>query len=427
MDALAVTSISPSSGPTAGGTSVTIVGTGIKPEMVVVFFTSDETYAEFGEDLVVVSSTIITCKTPAGAPGTVWVGVGVLGDWEAQHAFLEDAFTFEEADEEAPELFALDYDLADSAGGDQITISGAYLADAISCEVGGSGTGESWTPATIASNTSGELTFTMPAKSAGMHSVRVSTAAGGSNTLAIEAWSPADEPGCTSFAEAPGYNATSGEWTTRVGPAIVSPPALAPAKVPALGGAPNFDGSSFLHTQQQTDELIADSGGTIAIVAAPSAETTGFGSGALSPYQKACLCSKGSSGPFGFCIEDANDVGRRLTWFGYDVVAGSYKEATRPNVKPLGSTLSLVGTYVQGVAMMFSVDGSDLASSTAALAEGGHLRYAYWDAYFIGANYDTSRQHRGPVRAFAAYATSKDDVFVTRWNKWSRVRHGAAA
>lgn len=90
----------------------------------------------------------------------------------------------------APALTSLSYDLADTAGGDSITITGTDLDSATSCTVGG-------TSATITANTSTSLTFTMPAKTAGNHNVQVTTPAGSSNTLSIEAWSPANATSAT--------------------------------------------------------------------------------------------------------------------------------------------------------------------------------------------------------------------------------------
>jgi len=83
-----------------------------------------------------------------------------------------------------PVLTSLNFDLADIAGGASITITGMYLTGATSCVVDVSS-------ATITANTSTSLTFTMPAKAAGSYNVQVTTANGSSNTLTIEAWSPA--------------------------------------------------------------------------------------------------------------------------------------------------------------------------------------------------------------------------------------------
>lgn len=80
-----------------------------------------------------------------------------------------------------PVLASLDYDQASTD--DAVTVTGTDLDSAISLTVGG-------TSATITSNTSTTITFTMPAKSAGSHDVEVTTAAGTSNTLSIEWWAP---------------------------------------------------------------------------------------------------------------------------------------------------------------------------------------------------------------------------------------------
>lgn len=91
----------------------------------------------------------------------------------------------------APVLTAINYDIADTAGGDSVTLAGTSLSGA-TCTVGG-------TSATVTANTSTSVTFTMPAKSPGQYSVQVTTAGGPSNTLSIIAepsplvWLPADQ------------------------------------------------------------------------------------------------------------------------------------------------------------------------------------------------------------------------------------------
>lgn len=101
----------------------------------------------------------------------------------------------------APVLSSLNYTLADTAGGDSITITGTNLGSATACTVGG-------TSATITANTSTSLTFTMPAKTAGSYNVQVTTAAGPSNTLSIEAFS---DTGLTLAALFRNYG-TAGTW-----------------------------------------------------------------------------------------------------------------------------------------------------------------------------------------------------------------------
>jgi large repetitive protein len=81
-----VTDCDPNTGDIAGGTAVTITGTGFDIGVGVVLFNS-----EAAADLVVVNDTTITCDTPAHDPGavnvTVEVNVGAAG-------VLTDGFTY---------------------------------------------------------------------------------------------------------------------------------------------------------------------------------------------------------------------------------------------------------------------------------------------------------------------------------------------
>ncbi len=74
-----VTSVSPNNGPVAGGTAVTITGTNFAAGATVTFGSAAAT------NVVVVNSTTITAKTPAGSAGAVTVTVtnsgGQAGTW----------------------------------------------------------------------------------------------------------------------------------------------------------------------------------------------------------------------------------------------------------------------------------------------------------------------------------------------------------
>ena len=87
--------------------------------------------------------------------------------------------------EAGPSLTAISHTIADTDGGTNITLTGTSLAGATLCSVGS-------TSATIVSNTSTTLVFTMPAKTAATYNVTVTTAGGVSNALTIEAWSPGE-------------------------------------------------------------------------------------------------------------------------------------------------------------------------------------------------------------------------------------------
>lgn len=101
----------------------------------------------------------------------------------------------------------LNYDLADTAGGDSITITGSNLGGASSCSVGG-------TAAAITANTATSLTFVMPAKAAGMHNVQVTLPSGTTNPLTIEAWSPSMIAGIDGYFDSRKGIALSGSTVT---------------------------------------------------------------------------------------------------------------------------------------------------------------------------------------------------------------------
>ncbi|WP_433289054.1 IPT/TIG domain-containing protein [Pseudonocardia sp. CA-142604] len=78
-----VTAIDPVSGPTAGGTGVTITGTGLTT-------TNSVTFGGTPASFVVISATEVSATTPAGAAGAVDVVVTTTGG----SATLEDGFTY---------------------------------------------------------------------------------------------------------------------------------------------------------------------------------------------------------------------------------------------------------------------------------------------------------------------------------------------
>ena len=79
-----VSSVSPNSGSTAGGTAVTITGTNFAAGATVTFGATAAT------NVVVVNSTTITATTPAGSAGAVTVTVTVNG----QSGSLTNGFTY---------------------------------------------------------------------------------------------------------------------------------------------------------------------------------------------------------------------------------------------------------------------------------------------------------------------------------------------
>ena len=118
-----VTSVSPNTGPTAGGTSVTITGTN---------FASGAT-ATFGgvpaTNVTVVNSTTMTATTPAGIDGAATVTVSFNG----QSGSLTNGFAYV-----APlSIGSVSPNLGPTAGGTAVTITGAKFASGATVTFGG--------------------------------------------------------------------------------------------------------------------------------------------------------------------------------------------------------------------------------------------------------------------------------------------------
>jgi hypothetical protein len=107
LEGLSMTSVSPAVGPAAGGTEVTITGTGFEPGMRVIFDGLEAVTTEF------VDSTTLIALTPPHAPATVYVGI-VGGPPEYRSAWIDAAFRY--ADTTPPELWYGFSDAPNEAG-----------------------------------------------------------------------------------------------------------------------------------------------------------------------------------------------------------------------------------------------------------------------------------------------------------------------
>ena len=155
-----LTSLNPTTGPTAGGTSVTIDGTNLSGA-------SSVTFGGAAATITTNTATQITVTTPAGSAGAVDVAVTTVGG----SATLPDSYTYVAP----PALTSLNPTTGPTAGGTTVTIDGTNLSGASSVTFGG-------TAATITANTSSQITVTTPAGAAGAVDVAVTTV-GGSATL----------------------------------------------------------------------------------------------------------------------------------------------------------------------------------------------------------------------------------------------------
>ncbi|MGY5079222.1 IPT/TIG domain-containing protein, partial [Streptomyces nigrescens] len=147
-----VTSVSPTQGAPAGGTNVTITGSGFTGATMVRFGPN-------GTNFVIVSDTQITAKTPAGT-GTVQVTVTAPTGTSTQNVF----YTYTPA----PVLTTLSPTSGPTAGGNVVTVYGANLSGATSVKFGSNS-------AVILTNTAAQVTVIAPAGPPSLVSVTVST------------------------------------------------------------------------------------------------------------------------------------------------------------------------------------------------------------------------------------------------------------
>jgi hypothetical protein len=158
-----VTAVSPSTGPVAGGTSVTITGANFTGATAVMFGTTATS------SFTVNSATNITAIAPAGS-GTVDVTVTTAGGTSATSA--ADQYTYVAV----PTVTAVSPNSGLTTGGTVVTITGANFAGATAVNFA----------ATAASaftvNNAATITATAPAGSAGTVDITVTTAGGTSAT-----------------------------------------------------------------------------------------------------------------------------------------------------------------------------------------------------------------------------------------------------
>jgi uncharacterized caspase-like protein/Flp pilus assembly protein TadD len=162
-----VTTITPSSGSTAGGTSVTISGTNLGGATAVTF--ANSAAARF----TVESATSITATTAAHAAGVVDVAVMTPGGTARAGA----VFAYVEAPSPAspqarPTITAVSPTFGNTTGGTRVTITGANFTGVSSVTFGGTAA------STYTVNSGSSITATAPAHAAGTVDVAATSAQG---------------------------------------------------------------------------------------------------------------------------------------------------------------------------------------------------------------------------------------------------------
>jgi hypothetical protein len=145
------TSVSPASGPAAGGTAVSISGTGFTNGATVTFGGTAATSVNVN------GSTTITATTPAHASGAINV---VVTNSNGQSSSLINGFTYA-APLAAPIVSAVNPNFGTAAGGTAVTVSGTGFAPGATVSFGGAvATG-------VIVNSSTSISATTPAHAAG--------------------------------------------------------------------------------------------------------------------------------------------------------------------------------------------------------------------------------------------------------------------
>jgi len=192
-----VTGISPSAGPLAGGTSITLTGTNFSGASVV--YVGGVAVTSF----TVVSSTSITTTTPAESAGTVDVIVVTAGGPSA--ASSSDHFTYVAA----PTVTGVSPSAGPTAGGTTVTITGTNLSNATAVSFGGTAA----TSFTLVSSTT--ITAVSPGGSAGGVNVTVTTAGGTSATSGSDTFTYVTAP--TVSVVGPSSGSTAGGTAVTLG------------------------------------------------------------------------------------------------------------------------------------------------------------------------------------------------------------------
>ncbi|PIF35615.1 uncharacterized protein (TIGR03437 family) [Delftia sp. 60] len=188
-----LTAISPAAGPTAGGTAVTLTGTGFSAAPA----TGAVRFGGVAAAYTVHSDTQITAMAPAGAAGTVDVTVATVGGTSAASA--ADRFTYVAA----PTLTAISPAAGPVAGGTAVTLTGTGFSAAPA--TGAVRFGAAAAAYTVLSDT--QITAMAPAGAAGTVDVTVATIGGTSAASAGDRFTYAEAPTVASLAPATGPSA----------------------------------------------------------------------------------------------------------------------------------------------------------------------------------------------------------------------------
>lgn len=299
-----VTAISPTAGPTTGGTSVTITGTN---------FISGATVSFGGttvKTVTVTGSTSITCATPAHTAGTVDV---VVANPDAQTGTLPAGFTYMSTNP-APTVASVSPTSGPTTGGTAVTITGTNFVAGAAVTFGGTAA------AGVAFVSATSLTCTTPAHTVGSVNVVVTNPDAQTGTLPAGFTYTSTNPAPTVTAVSP----TSGPTTGGTAVTVTGTNFVAGATVTFGGMAAT--GVAFVSAASLTCTTPAHAAGAVNVVVTnPDAQTGTLPSGFTytsatpAPMVSSIMPTSGSTaGGTAVTISGANfQAGARAYFGGY--------------------------------------------------------------------------------------------------------------
>ena len=259
IQAPTVSGLSPTSGPVAGGTAVTITGLGFTGANSVTFGGTAATYT-------VVNDTTITATAPAHAVGKVDVTVSHPTNGTSLNTIADD-FTYLDV----PVVTSLSPTSGPSTGGNTVTITGLSFTGTLSVNFGGTSVAF-----TLVNDTT--LTVTAPAHAAGPVDVLVTTPLGTSANTVADNYTYQDLPAVTAISPTTGP-ATGGTVVTITGTNLAGATAVTfggtAATTYTVQSATTITATSPAHAAGTVDVLVTTPAGTSANTAADNFTYTG--------------------------------------------------------------------------------------------------------------------------------------------------------
>ncbi|MBN9321677.1 MAG: IPTL-CTERM sorting domain-containing protein [Delftia acidovorans] len=330
-----VTSISPTAGPTGGGTTVTITGTGFAAAPgtgAVRFGATTATYT-------INSNTQITATAPAGSAGTVDVTVTTVGGTSATSA--ADQFTYVPA----PTVTSISPTSGPQAGGTTVTLTGTNLSGATAVTFGATAA----TGFTV--NSATQITATAPAGT-GTVDVRITTVGGTSATSAADQFTYVPAPTVTSVSPASG-SSIGGTTVTLTGTNFTGATAVTFGGTAATGFTVNS-------ATQITATAPAGSAGTVDVRVTTTGGTSATGAAGQFTYVAITVTPATLAGTpkVGVSFNETLTASGGATPYTFAMASGS----TLPTGLSLSPAGVISGTPTAAGAFSFTVQATDNSS-----------------------------------------------------------------